>query len=1132
MRDLIYIMEDNHPNISYSRKGNRFDSFKDKFRFFNTYKRLQYILPAILVLTLVGVTVLQVQQRQDVRQYAAENVASGNESVSQLSASIEEKNQTLKNPNKKTSGVRTQSDSQIASSDELKNIARTRKEDMLKLLEKDPSQFFSRTLSSQEREALPTDVQNDIEKDTTIQGTYAIKHEDSFDPKIQNIKDTDALISKDGKTYTLYSSKKIRTLKLRSEMTVKGINLGDHIAVRNADTDIQISSGTQTSQGQQVKGISTSNTLAIIILKHQFSDAFPPPNATFLQDLIFGSAPAGVNQYYKEQSWGQYSYTGQVYGPITINSTRNTCSVGDWAAQADQLLAAQGITLSTNVIKVYVWSDNMCSYAGGTIMGGNIVFIDGDGSQLGSVYSHELGHIIGFGHASTDSAEYGDCYDVMGCAGNFHHMHVLRKLQAGWLPQDAVQTITMPDTYTLEPADKPGVGFKKLLKIQKDQNTAYYVEYRQNYGVFDSLVSYQGTTDMKVYVGDSDTTTPGNRPTYYKNPTSNTFTDQTLGLTIQSQYQDTNIMKVAVSMTGGCVIRAFPAGGSSTGKTFSAEVSWLPSNLPPPTVTWYVDSQLYPTDGSFFQASLSPAIPYGIHNVSANIIFPGGQTVNCSGAVDLGETPPPTPTQTPTYTVSGTVFHDANNNQQQDSGERPLASIPMQLSNGQSVLTDAQGRYSITTNSGQYTIFLNSTDVRATGTNPVAFNLTGNTTLNFGATLTSIRGLVWLDQGTNNQNPAAHGYAGALITLMRSGMTPQTTTSGPDGMYRFYNLTNGSYTVTITPPLGYRTTVSNPATINLAQQYDFVNFNLQPVPNTPPTGNITGPTSIGLGNSGSYTATLINSTSNISAIRIYTRKQGNPNPDVDWVLLGENTSCGGSRCSLTTQWTPSETGTYWVVVNGTDAAGGRCTGNPFYAQPNPTWPYCGSASTLTVQVVNPVTCSLSTLANDTKSFIGTVAITKNGTPTINSISWSLDGEAYTNTTSTVLSKTYTNLIAGSAHSLSARVTFNTNQIANCGTKQIQLPSLSAYFSKPASDGYQMPTNSFPIEVQASSVTSIKSISISLDNSSIPLKSCAGGSLCNLYYQAPRNLSAGTHTLSALIIDNANRTLTIRRSVKK
>ena len=95
--------------------------------------------------------------------------------------------------------------------------------------------------------------------------------------------------------------------------------------------------------------------------------------------------------------------------------------------------------------------------------------------------------------------------------------------------------------------------------------------------------------------------------------------------------------------------------------------------------------------------------------------------------------------------------------------------------------------------------------------------------------------------------------------------------------------------------------------------------------NCPPTSSITGPSTIILGQTGSYTATARDRTGGVSIVSIHVSPYSTFSVTPSWTTIGNKTDCGGSTpCQLiNVSWTPTTTGEYYIVTTASKA----CTGN-------------------------------------------------------------------------------------------------------------------------------------------------------------------------------------------------------------
>ncbi len=134
---------------------------------------------------------------------------------------------------------------------------------------------------------------------------------------------------------------------------------------------------------------------------------------------------------------------------------------------------------------------------------GSVAWIDGEWA-VSPVFAHQLGHNLGFQHASSITglgenildptyplgvwAGSGDLGDVMGAYSCFQHFSSIWKTQALWLPESSIQTVTTSGQYQVEQLETASNGVKAI-KIPLGLNgsgnpVGYWIEYRKPAGTF------------------------------------------------------------------------------------------------------------------------------------------------------------------------------------------------------------------------------------------------------------------------------------------------------------------------------------------------------------------------------------------------------------------------------------------------------------------------------------------------------------------------------------------------------------------------------------------------------------------------------------------------------------------------
>lgn len=164
--------------------------------------------------------------------------------------------------------------------------------------------------------------------------------------------------------------------------------------------------------------------------------------------------------------------------------------------------------------------------------------------------------------------------------------------------------------------------------------------------------------------------------------------------------------------------------------------------------------------------------------------------------------------------LSGLKWNDANGNGEIDNGEEGLSGWTIELDNGQSTTTNADGTYSFPDlEPGTYTV----SEVGQSGWTQTFPGQGGSHTvtlesgdfaegLNFGNELTNpgtITGVKWNDANGNTIiDEGEEDLEGWTIKLN----TGQSTTTGPDGVYTFAGLAPGEYTVSEMTKAGWTQT--------------------------------------------------------------------------------------------------------------------------------------------------------------------------------------------------------------------------------------------------------------------------------------------------------------------------------------
>ena len=243
---------------------------------------------------------------------------------------------------------------------------------------------------------------------------------------------------------------------------------------------------------------SRSALVITVILKATADTPETVPDKTAAQ--VATNAITNTRPWFQGLSHGVFSgYFALSRGPVTVQTTAPRCSAA-WSAQiGDQADAAvrlhePNLDPSSYSAVVYYFGHVDCNFAGGAILGGRRVWLNGD-TDLRTVV-HELGHNMGLSHSGSQSCiangapvplsstctdyEYGDVYSAMGERLSDRYSPSQME-QLGWY-DGRVRTVTASDPtarYMLTPAEANGEGTTQALHVV-DGATTLWLEYRLN----------------------------------------------------------------------------------------------------------------------------------------------------------------------------------------------------------------------------------------------------------------------------------------------------------------------------------------------------------------------------------------------------------------------------------------------------------------------------------------------------------------------------------------------------------------------------------------------------------------------------------------------------------------------------
>ncbi|OGI16090.1 hypothetical protein A3K63_02355 [Candidatus Micrarchaeota archaeon RBG_16_49_10] len=145
------------------------------------------------------------------------------------------------------------------------------------------------------------------------------------------------------------------------------------------------------------------------------------------------------------------------------------------------------------------------------------------------------------------------------------------------------------------------------------------------------------------------------------------------------------------------------------------------------------------------------------------------------------------------------------------------------------------------------------------------------------------------------------------------------------------------------------------------------------LPNTVPNcSNLSGPSQITLGLSGTYTATFSSSQGNLQGEIVASQ-----NGSSSLVWFPGSRVISGTEGTLSYVWTPTKIGTYDLFCRAWNDAIAECRGNPNYVDGPPRYPCIGPNSSMTVEVVPTSTTTTSTTTTSPTTVPQTTTVTDN-----------------------------------------------------------------------------------------------------------------------------------------------------------
>jgi hypothetical protein len=379
-----------------------------------------------------------------------------------------------------------------------------------------------------------------------------------------------------------------------THVKVTGNLSGGTLAVGGNAADTQVQS--------QVVAAPSSKKVALLLVNFLTNTAQPWTMAQAAGVLFTDSNSVG--NYFAEESYGQLSMTGDVYGYFTIDFNTSACDFNDLGAKANAAATAAGVNLGNYTNIQYAFPNvSACGWSGLAYMPGTQTWLN-DALSMG-VSAHELSHNLGVHHASTVNcvengvrvamsavaanctfSEYGDPFSVMGNAWGGRHTHSQELATLGWASGSALVTATTSGNYTIGAAEDSASAVKAL-RVARGDGTYLYFELREPWGTqFDNFSPTDAVVNGVSVRYSDDWNTIIQSKLIDTTPATSTYDDAALAAGQAFFDPVSGITVTTVSVGGGSAVVNLNWGADTTPPTQPGNLNASSTGATTANLTW------------------------------------------------------------------------------------------------------------------------------------------------------------------------------------------------------------------------------------------------------------------------------------------------------------------------------------------------------------------------------------------------------------------------------------------------------------------------------------------------------------------------------------------------------------------